>query len=62
MFKQIQEPTRTFGQYVFAREWALKNARDYCHPYQGWQVVRRGERFAVAVYSKNTGHIQGYAN
>jgi hypothetical protein len=62
MFKQIKEPSRLFSQYVVAREWALKNAREYCLPYQGWQIVRRGERFAVAVFSKNTGHIQGYAD
>lgn len=61
MFK-APKPAKLFTRYDVAFDWAKRNARECCHAFQAWRVVREGNAFAVAVYSRNTGDIQGYAD
>jgi 3-methyladenine DNA glycosylase AlkC len=61
MFKTINKPHPTFSHYDIAMKWAKTYARDCCHAFQAWRIVREGNEFAVAIYSRNTGEQQGYA-
>lgn len=53
---------RTFTTFVAALAWAKTYARESCHFFHAWRVVKIANGgFAVAIVSKNTGAVNGYA-
>ena len=53
---------RTFAAFTDALTWARTYARECCHPFHMWRVEPLGGKFAIAVRSRNTGALAGYAN
>lgn len=60
MTKQL-ETARTFSDFFRALDWARTYARESCHPFHFWRIENDSNQFVVAIRSKNTGQLQGYA-
>mgnify|MGYP001594942869 CR=1 FL=1 len=52
---------KSFATFKSALEWARTYARESCHPFHFWRVEQAGRDFVVAVRSRNTGRVNGYA-
>jgi hypothetical protein len=54
---------KTWKTFAAAFAWAKVYAKEHCHAYHGWKVVKTAAgEFAVAVFSKNTGVVEAYAS
>jgi len=55
-------PVKTFNDFEAALKWARTFARESTMPYQTWKIEDAPQGgLAVAVRSKNTGELQGWA-
>ena len=52
----------SFNSFEQALVWAKKFGKENCHFHQTWKVEKLAPaKYAVGVFSKNTGELAGYA-
>jgi hypothetical protein len=52
----------SFSSYEAALLWAKKYGNEHCHFHHYWKVQKASQEFVVAVISKNSGQIEGFAS
>ncbi len=56
------EKALSFASFEQALSWAKKHGSENCHFHQFWEVEKLAPaKYAVAVLSKNSGELAGYA-
>jgi len=58
--KQTNKAT-VFNSFQSALKWAKTHAREHCHFFHFWRVEHSKRGYVVAIRSKNTNHLDGYA-
>ena len=51
----------SFNSFDTALTWAKRHAREHCHFFHFWRVERTRRGYVVAIRSKNTRSLDGYA-
>jgi hypothetical protein len=50
----------TFNRFDEALTFGRTYGRDHVWPFQRWQVVKQGKRFALAIINVNSGKQEGF--
>lgn len=53
---------KTFGTFDAALTWGRTYGREHTFPFQIWRVVRKGRDYAIGIFSRNTGKLEGFAH
>jgi len=58
---KMSQEKKLFESFLAAKIWAQKNAKECCFAFQSWMIQKSEGKFAVAIISKNSGELCGWA-